>query len=61
MSTIKATPYFTELLDLANAYCDTKLKKHCNEFIKKGLTLSNVIAIYIAAIQGNIKVTMVHN
>ncbi|CAL1689520.1 unnamed protein product [Lasius platythorax] len=44
-----------ELLDLANAYCDTKLKKHCNEFIKKGLTLSNVIAIYIAAIQGNIK------
>ncbi|XP_011699349.1 PREDICTED: RCC1 and BTB domain-containing protein 1-like isoform X2 [Wasmannia auropunctata] len=40
-----------ELLDLANAYCESNLKKHCIRMIKQGITVSNVAYLYSIAIE----------
>ncbi|TGZ51677.1 RCC1 and BTB domain-containing protein 1-like [Temnothorax longispinosus] len=40
-----------ELLDLANAYCESSLKKHCIRMIKQGITVSNVAYLYSIAIE----------
>lgn len=42
-----------ELLDLANAYCESNLKKHCIWMIKQGITVSNVAYLYSIAIEYN--------
>ncbi|XP_011635998.1 RCC1 and BTB domain-containing protein 1-like isoform X2 [Pogonomyrmex barbatus] len=42
-----------ELLDLANAYCENNLKKHCIRMIKQGITVSNVAYLYSIAIEYN--------
>ncbi|XP_063224238.1 RCC1 and BTB domain-containing protein 1-like isoform X3 [Bacillus rossius redtenbacheri] len=39
-----------ELLDLANAYCETHLKKTCEEIIKHGISIDNVAMLYATAI-----------
>ena len=50
---IEATSFVTELLDLANAYCESNLKKHCIWMIKQGITVSNVAYLYSIAIEYN--------
>ncbi|KAL0104985.1 hypothetical protein PUN28_016549 [Cardiocondyla obscurior] len=42
-----------ELLDLANAYCESNLKKHCIRMIKRGITVANVAYLYSIAIEYN--------
>ena len=44
------------LLDLSNAYCENTLKKHCEQIIKKGITIDNVAMLYAAAIKYDAKV-----
>lgn len=44
-----------ELLTLANAYNETELKNKCNELIKPGITIFNVMILYTSAIQRNFK------
>ncbi len=39
------------LLDLANAYCETELKKRCEGLIKQGITVDNVAMLYQTALQ----------
>ncbi|XP_021346916.1 RCC1 and BTB domain-containing protein 1-like [Mizuhopecten yessoensis] len=39
------------LLDLSNSYCECSLKKHCEQIIKKGITVENVAMLYAAAIK----------
>lgn len=47
---------FSELLDLANAYFETQLKRRCVQMIKQGITVSNVAFLYSTAIEYNAKV-----
>ncbi|EZA54598.1 hypothetical protein DMN91_007313 [Ooceraea biroi] len=42
-----------ELLDLANAYCETDLKRHCINMVKQGVTVANVAFLYSTAIEYN--------
>ncbi|XP_001600404.1 RCC1 and BTB domain-containing protein 1 [Nasonia vitripennis] len=44
-----------ELLDLANAYFETQLKRRCVQMIKQGITVSNVAFLYSTAIEYNAK------
>ena len=44
------------LLDLANAYCELRLKQQCEQIIKKGITTDNVAMLYAAAIKFEAKV-----
>jgi len=39
-----------ELLDLANAYCETQLKRRCEQIIKQGITVENAVVLYSTAI-----------
>lgn len=39
-----------ELLDLANSYCETQLKRQCERIIKNGIKVENVAKLYSAAI-----------
>ncbi|UYV76445.1 RCBTB1 [Cordylochernes scorpioides] len=38
------------LLDLANSYCETQLKQHCERIIKHSITVENAAMLYAAAI-----------
>lgn len=53
---IETTSLIIELLDLANAYCENNLKKHCIRMIKQGITVSNVAYLYSIAIEYNAEV-----
>ena len=44
------------LLDLANAYCEPVLKKHCEQIIRHGISVNNVAMLYAAAIKYEAKV-----
>lgn len=39
------------LLDLANSYCETQLKRHCERIIRYGISIENVAMLYAAAIK----------
>lgn len=39
------------LLDLANAYCETRLKRLCERCIRQGITIDNAAMLYAAAIK----------
>ena len=39
------------LLDLANSYCETKLKRRCEELIMQGITVENAAMLYATAIK----------
>lgn len=57
---IEAMSLITELLDLANAYCESNLKKHCIRMIKQGITVSNVAYLYSIAIEYSAEVVKHH-
>ncbi|XP_018360145.1 PREDICTED: RCC1 and BTB domain-containing protein 1-like [Trachymyrmex cornetzi] len=42
-----------ELLNLADSYCESNLKKHCVRIIKQGISVSNVAYLYSVAVQYN--------
>ena len=44
------------LLDLADSYCETRLKKQCENMIKKGISIENVASLLAASIKYNAKV-----
>ncbi|XP_043461516.1 RCC1 and BTB domain-containing protein 1-like isoform X1 [Leptopilina heterotoma] len=44
-----------ELLELANAYFETQLKRRCVQIIKQGITVMNVAFLYKTAIEYNAK------
>ncbi|XP_048266273.1 RCC1 and BTB domain-containing protein 1 isoform X3 [Bombus terrestris] len=44
-----------ELLDLANAYSENQLKRHCIQMINKKITVKNVAYLYSISIQYNAK------
>ena len=48
--------FFLELLDLANAYFETQLKRRCVQMIKQGITVLNAAFLYKTAIEYNAKV-----
>lgn len=39
------------LLDLANAYCEEALKRHCERIIRHGITTENAAMLYAVAIK----------
>ena len=39
------------LLDLANSYCETNLKRRCEELIMQGITVENSAMLYATAIK----------
>lgn len=41
----------TGLLDLANAYCEEALKRHCERIIRHGITTENAAMLYAVAIK----------
>lgn len=43
----------TELLDLANVYFESHLKRRCIQIIKQGITVLNVASLYSTAIEYN--------
>jgi hypothetical protein len=47
---------FSELLDLANAYCEVPLKRRCEQIIKHGITIENAAMLYSTAIAYEAKV-----
>jgi hypothetical protein len=49
---------FAELLDLANAYCETQLKRRCEQIIKQGITVENAAVLYSTAIEYEAKVSV---
>ena len=44
------------LLDLANAYCETRLKHICERIIRQGIGVDNAAMLYSAAIKYDAKV-----
>ncbi|CAK9798779.1 RCC1 and BTB domain-containing protein 1 [Anthophora quadrimaculata] len=46
---------FLELLNLATAYSENHLRKRCVQMMKNNITLNNVLFLYNAAIENNIK------
>ncbi|CAK9828724.1 RCC1 and BTB domain-containing protein 1 [Anthophora retusa] len=46
---------FLELLNLATAYSEDHLKKRCVKMMKNNITLNNVLFLYNAAIENNMK------
>lgn len=58
---INDTYLILELLDLANAYFETQLKRRCVQMIKQGITVSNVAFLYSTAIEYNAKVSYSFN
>ena len=44
------------LLDLANSYCEERLKQKCEEIICQGISVDNVAMLYAAAIKFEAKV-----
>ena len=47
---------FLGLLDLANSYCESQLKRLCERVIKQGITIDNAAMLYAAAIKYEAKV-----
>ena len=45
------------LLDLANAYCENQLKRHCERIIKQGISVENAAMLYAAAIKYEARVS----
>ncbi|KYN38601.1 RCC1 and BTB domain-containing protein 1 [Trachymyrmex septentrionalis] len=45
----------SELLDLAEEYCESNLKQHCIHMIKQGITISNVAHFYAIAVKCNLQ------
>ncbi|KAG5338370.1 RCBT1 protein, partial [Acromyrmex charruanus] len=45
----------SELLDLAEEYCESNLKQHCIHMIKQGITVSNVAHFYAIAMKCNLQ------
>ena len=45
----EAIYFFTELLALANAYCENNLKKYCIQMIKQRIMISNAAFLYSIA------------
>ena len=56
MPTVK--PFAAGLLDLANAYCETQMKRICERIIKQGITIDNAAMLYAAAIKYDAKVSV---
>jgi len=50
--------FITELIELAEMYCDTNLKEDCSQIIKQAITVSNVAIFYNKAIEYNAKVSI---
>lgn len=48
---ILSTFCVTGLLDLANAYCEEALKRHCERIIRHGITTENAAMLYAVAIK----------
>nr|CAD7459960.1 unnamed protein product [Timema tahoe] len=46
-----------ELLDLANAYCESHLKRRCEQIIKHGITVENAAMLYSTALLYQAKVS----
>lgn len=44
------------LLDLADAYCESHLKRLCERIIRNGIAVENVFMLYAAAIKYSAKV-----
>ena len=49
------------LLDLANLYCEEKLKKKCERLIKQSISVDNAAMLLDASIKYNAKVSNVAN
>jgi len=50
--------FFTKgLLDLADSYCEVRLKKICEDLIKKSVSIDNVSNLLAAAIKYNATVS----
>ena len=47
------------LLDLANSYCETQLKRQCERIIKQGITVDNSAMLLAAAIKYEAAVSIV--
>ncbi|KYM82798.1 RCC1 and BTB domain-containing protein 1 [Atta colombica] len=45
----------SELLDLAEEYCESNLKQYCIHMIKQGITVSNVAHFYAIAVKCNLQ------
>lgn len=41
----------TGVLDLANSYCETQLKRLCEGIIKQGITVDNAVMLFAAAVK----------
>lgn len=50
--------FFTDLMTLADEYCETKLKRECNRIIEQAITAANVAFFYNRAIECNVKVNI---
>ena len=49
---------FSELLDLANAYCEQQLKELCEQILKHGVNVDNVATLYSTAITHQSEVSL---
>jgi len=43
--------FVSGLLDLANSYCETQLKRLCERIIKQGITVDNAAMLLAAALK----------
>ena len=43
--------FLAGLLDLANSYCETQLKRLCERIIKQGITVDNAAMLLAAALK----------
>ena|SRR5580765_3280390 len=50
--------FVTELMKLADEYCETNLKRECGRIIEQAITASNVAFFYSKAIECNAKVSL---
>lgn len=46
-------------MDLANAYCEEALKRHCERIIRHGITTENAAMLYAVAIKYEATVSIV--
>lgn len=51
----------SELLDLANSYCEFHLKNRCEQIITQGITVENAAMLYATAISYQAKVSFCLN
>lgn len=48
---LQSLSFVSGLLDLANAYCEEALKRHCERIIRHGITTENAAMLYAVAIK----------